>query len=110
MPPLNQHKISRRSYTIWAFSLSIVATVVGYYQIGAKIFPPMHLVLWFPSIAITGTLDSEPGVMLMFLQFPLLALLFVIGIRRWAPLAVFSAIAFAYGLMVFIAWTIAKGG
>ncbi|MGO9244454.1 MAG: hypothetical protein ACLP0A_17230 [Verrucomicrobiia bacterium] len=103
--------MSRRKYIICASILAIIATIVGWWQaLDYKIIPRIPLVLWFPSLVITNTVGYGTGIILSLTQFPLLALLFIIGIRRWPPLAVFSAIAFAYGLMIFIAWSIAKGG
>jgi hypothetical protein len=101
--------MSRRKYDIAAITVAIVATFIGWWEIGTKIFPPMHLIIWFPSLIITNTFGYESGIFLSIVQFPALALCFILGIRRWSAPCVITVIVLIYAAMVLIAYHMAKG-
>jgi hypothetical protein len=103
--------MSRRKHIAIALTVAFLATVVGLSQtLIWKVFPTVHLVFWFPLVVITNAIHDESGtmveVLLSLVQFPLLAICFIIGIRRWPVAAVASVIGCVYALMVLVAWII----
>ncbi|HTS18095.1 MAG TPA: hypothetical protein VMP11_11020 [Verrucomicrobiae bacterium] len=103
--------MSRRKYIIVAFTVAFLATIIGWSQtLIWKVFPTVLLVVWFPLVVFSDQVVGVPEVglevLLSLVQFPLLAICFVIGIRRWSPLSVAVAIMAIYALMVLAAWII----
>ena len=89
--------MSRRTITILAFVVAIILTVLGSHYCNHKIVPLVRLALWFPLPYLLHA-NEIPGVLLAWLQFPLLACLFVLAIRRWRARWVLAVFAAAYGL------------
>jgi len=91
--------------------LTVVATVAGLSQtLIHKTCPPIRMVLWFPLavIAKNVTHDDLAMVLAALLQFPLLALVFVIGLRGWPVARVLALITFIYTLLAGIAFAIVR--
>jgi hypothetical protein len=100
--------VSRRIYITIAFVLAIVATVVGWSQsLNYKITPPVPLALWFPLIVITHARDLA-GVAVSFIQFPLFAVAFAFGLRRWPPARIVIVLVLVYALLALIAFAIVR--
>jgi hypothetical protein len=86
--------------------LAIAATVAGWSQsLIYRVVPQVPLAIWFPTIPLTGAGGLEM-VGLSLIQFPLFAVAFAIGIRRWSMARVVVALVLIYGLMVSIALSI----
>jgi len=97
--------MSRRIYIIIAFVLSILATLVGWSQTFIhKTWPPAHTALWFPLVVFADSYGGVEMVVLSLIQFPVFAILFTLGIRRWRVAAVSSALGFIYALIAGIAF------
>src|SRR4051794_22016686 len=90
--------MSRARINIFALTLAIVATVVGwsqsliYYRV-----PPIPLALWFPFIVLAD-LNQGPMILVSLIQFPLFAMVFVTAIRWWPMVRVGVTLAFIYAL------------
>src|SRR5678809_1182505 len=101
--------MSRRVYVIvviFAFVLAIILTAVAWTQtLDHKLTPEVPLALWFPLIIITNALGFA-AYTLALIQFPLFAVLFAFGTRRWPAGRVFTVLAFTYGLLAGIAFSI----
>jgi hypothetical protein len=85
----------RRAITILAFVVAIVLTVVGSHYCNHKIIPLIRLALWFP-LPYLLNVNGGPGVLLAWVQFPLLAFAFSLAIRRWPVRWVLAAIVIGY--------------
>jgi hypothetical protein len=100
-------KMLRRKYVtiiFISFILAFLVTIAGELQtFGCKVWPLIHVVFWFPVVVILNVKDPATGLGISLFQFPLLALCFVIGIRRWPIFSVLATIGCAYVLMVLIA-------
>ncbi len=100
--------MSGRVYIPIAFALAIVATVIGWSQsLNYKITPVVPLALWFPLIILTGARELV-AVALSLIQFPLFAIAFTIGIRRWPVARVVAALMLTYALLAGIAFAIVR--
>ncbi len=100
--------MSRRIYITTAFVLAIVATVVGWSQsLIYKLTPPVPLALWFPLVVITRASEFG-GVAVSFIQFPLFAAAFAVGIRRWSIARVIGVLALTYALLAGVAFAIVR--
>jgi hypothetical protein len=100
--------VSRRIYIAIAFVLAIVATVVGWSQsLNYKLTPPVPLALWFPLVVIIRAGDLG-GIAVSFIQFPLFASAFAIGIRRWPVARVVAVLALTYALLAGVALAIVR--
>ena len=98
-------RMSRRIYIVIAFVLAILATLVGWSQTFAhKTWPPAHTALWFPLVVFANSYGGAEMIVLSFIQFPLFAILFVFGVRRWRVAVVSSVLGFIYALMAGIAF------
>lgn len=99
--------MSRRIYTILAFILAVLLTVIGWSQtLVYEECPVNKLALWFPSIEIFNPSDDIHTVFISLIQFPILATLFALGIRRWRVASVLLVLVLVYALLVRIALTI----
>lgn len=86
-----------------AFLLAIAATVMGFFEsILWKHVPLVPLALWFPVVVLT---ESRSTTMLAwaFVQYPLFATAFALGIRRWPIGRVLLVIVLVYALMAGLA-------
>ena len=100
--------VSRRLYIAIAFILAIVATIIGWSQsLNYKITPVVPLALWFPLIILTGARELA-AVALCLIQFPLFAIAFTVGIRRWPVARVIAALTLTYALLAGIAFAIVR--
>ena len=100
--------VPRPLYITLAFALAILATMVGWSQsLNYKITPTAPLAFWFPLIVITGAGDLA-AVALSLVQFPLFALVFAFGIRRWPVRRVLVVILVAYALLAGISFAIVR--
>lgn len=103
-----KNKISHRNYTVIAFGVAIAATLAGMSEtFGLKVWPTMHLVLWFPIVVICKISDFDVLIPIACVQFPLLAACFTIGIRRLSPLFMAVATTVFYALLVCVAFVTA---
>lgn len=101
--------MSRRSLTIIAFSIAVLLTVVGWQQVLIYKQPPIHkAALWFPSLVILRVPDEVLRVLLTLIQFPLFAVAFALGIRRWGVAPVVAAVLLCYALCVWGAFAILR--
>lgn len=100
--------MSHRIYIGIAFVLAIVATVVGWSQsLNYKDTPPVPLALFFPLVVISRV--EELGIVVVsFIQFPLFASAFAVGIRCWPVARVVAVLAFIYTLLAGVALAIVK--
>jgi len=101
-PPPNRISLFRRIVTTTAFTVAIILTIVGCQKCDYKIVPTIRLALWFPLPYLLGAY-SIPGILLSLIQFPLLAGVFALAIRRWRVrwvLATFVGIYALYAFMV----------
>lgn len=89
--------MSRRTTTILAFVVAVILTVLGTHYCNHKVVPLVRLALWFPLPHLLHA-SGIPGVLLAWLQFPLLACLFAFAIRRWPASWVLAAFVTAYGM------------
>lgn len=109
-----QHqKASRRKYVLIALTLAFLATIIGSSEtLIWKVFPPIRLVFWFPLLIFVdrfkGYPDAVTEVFLSLVQFPLLAMFFIAGIRWMRPSMAIITIGAAYTFMVLAAWIILK--
>jgi hypothetical protein len=95
-------------YVAIACFLAIAATVVGWSQsLNYKTTPLVPLALWFPLVVIAGV-KQFGAVALSLAQFPLFALAFALGIRRWPVSRVLAALVVFYVLLAGIAFIIVK--
>lgn len=91
--------MSRRTCIILAFALALLATVIGWSQsLVFKDTPVVPLALWFPLVILTGSRDLA-AVAVSLIQFPLLAIVFALAIRKWPKSKVLGALALEYALM-----------
>lgn len=99
-------QVSHRIYIAIAFVLAIVATVVGWSQsLNYKVTPPVPLALWFPLVVISPA--KELGIVVVsFIQFPLFASAFAVGIRSWPVVHVVVILALTYALLASVALAI----
>jgi hypothetical protein len=103
--------MSRRKHIVIAFIFASLATFVGSsFTWGMKVTPAINFVLWFPLFVITNEMTDILGtvteVLVCLIQFPIFAIFFTIGIRRWSIMSVTLTIGCVYALMVLIAWII----
>lgn len=89
--------MSRRTVTIIAFAVAVILTILGCNYCKYKILPLIRLALWFPLPYLLGA-NELLGVILAFLQFPLLACVFVLATRRWRVGWVFASFVVVYAL------------
>jgi hypothetical protein len=100
--------MSRRIYIAIAFVLAIVATVVGWSQsLIYKDTPPVPLALWFPLVVISRVKELA-CVAVSFIQFPLFASAFAVGIQRWPGARVVAVLALTYALLAGVALAIMR--
>jgi hypothetical protein len=98
--------VYRRIYTAIAFVLAIMATVVGWSQsLIYKNTPPVPLALWFPLVVMSPE-EVFVTLAVSFIQFPLFALAFAMGIRRWPVARVVIVLMLAYALLAGVALVI----
>ena len=98
--------MSHRVYIIIAFAVAIAATGIGWSQtLIYKITPVVPLALWFPLIILTGAREVE-AIAVSFVQFPLFASAFALGIRRWSVAHVLGVLVAVYGLLAGSAYII----
>ena len=98
--------MSRRIYIAIAFILAIVATVVGWSQsLSYKDTPPVPLALWFPLVVMSPD-EVFVTLAVSFVQFPLFAWAFAVGIRRWSVARVVAVLALTYTLLASVALVI----
>jgi len=101
-----RHKFSRRSCTVIAFALAITATIVGWSQsMLYKVIPEVPLCLWFP-LAVIAARTISGAVVLSLMQFPIFAVAFSIGIRRWSAPKVILMLMLFYALSVGFAFAL----
>ena len=101
-------QVSRRIYIAIAFILAIVETVVGWSQsLNYKDTPPVPLALWFPLVVISRA-EAFGMVTVSFIQFPLFAWSFAVGIRRWPIARVVAVLILSYALLAGVALTIVR--
>lgn len=105
-------KVSHLKYVVIALVLALLATIIGLSQTFTwKVFPTIRLVFWFPVAIFYDRLRGYPDlgeVLLSLVQFPILALCFIAGIRWWQPSKVIIVIGTIYALMVLTAWEVSK--
>ena len=90
--------MTRLRYIIVSFVFAIILTWLGWwFALGRKEPPQIPLALWFPVIPLLGV-SGINMILPSLIQFPMMALLFVTGIRRWSAKVVFAALAFGYAL------------
>ncbi|MCD6048698.1 MAG: hypothetical protein K0Q55_101 [Verrucomicrobia bacterium] len=95
-------------HTVIALILAIIATFVGWSQsLIYKDTPLIPLALWFPLVIITGAHELV-GAGMSLIQFPLFAIAFAFGIRRWPIHHVILVLVLAYALLAGIAVSIVK--
>jgi hypothetical protein len=95
--------VHRRIYVSCAFILGLLATALGWSQsLNYKITPLIPLALWFPLVVITGARDLA-GVAVAVIQFPLFALAFAFGIRRWSLPRVLAVQLLIYASLALLA-------
>jgi hypothetical protein len=104
-------KVSHRKYVIITLILTLLVTTIGLSQtLIWKVFPTIRLVFWFPVLIFTDRLMGYPNagieVLLSLMQFPILAICFIMGIRWWRPSKVLIVIGAADALMVLAAWIV----
>ena len=93
----------RRDYVNDAFTVAILATIGGVFDLlSFKITPPILVALWFPPVVLTGV-SGFALLALALVQFPLFATAFAIGIRRWSPGRVLTAIVITYAVLTGLA-------
>jgi hypothetical protein len=98
--------VAHRVYIIIAFVIALAATGIGWSQtLLYKITPVVPLALWFPLTILTGARELE-AVALSFVQFPLFATAFALGIRRWPVVHVLGGLVAVYGLLAGSAYAI----
>ena len=90
--------MSHRTLTILAFVCALVLTAGACWQVMLYKQPPHGaLALWLPFIVLLGAHGGlSPFVAL--LQFPLLALVFVLASRRFSPRVVLAVMLVLYAL------------
>lgn len=105
-------RVSHFKYVVIALAFALLATIIGLSQTFIwKVFPTIRLVFWFPVAIFYDRLKGYPDleeVLLSLVQFPILALCFIAGIRWWRPPKVIIVIGAIYALMVLAAWEIFK--
>jgi hypothetical protein len=96
--------MSRRTYIAVAIVLTAVATIAGWIHVLMyKVTPPVLYAFWFPLVVITQTRELV-GAAVTFIQFPLFAVAFAVGIRRWPVAHVVVILAVTYAVLVGIAY------
>jgi hypothetical protein len=100
--------VRRRIYIVAAFIFAGLATVVGWSQsLIYKDTPLSPLALWFPIVVLTRATDLA-AVALSLIQFPLFAVGFTFGIRRWPVSRVLAALMLTYALLAGFAFAIVR--
>ena len=95
--------MSRRTYITIAFVLAILATIVGWSQsMLYKVIPEVPLCLWFPLVVVAAR-DTISAVVLSVVQFPIFAVAFSLGLRRWSALRVILVLTVAYVVLAGVA-------
>ena len=95
-----------RIYIAAAFVLAVVATMIGWSQsLIYKDTPVRPLALWFPIVVLSSAHDIS-AVALSLVQFPLFAIGFAFGIRRWPTSRVLAVLALTYALLAGVALAI----
>ncbi len=101
--------MTHRSLTILAFVIALLLTVLGWREVMIyKYTPPTKLALWFPLIVLLRSQDFG-AVFVSLIQFPLFALAFRRGLRRWPPGKLLAGLVALYAACVvaalmFIRW------
>lgn len=94
---------ARLAFTIGGFVLALVLTGIGLKQSLVYMDVPLvPLALWFPVVAITKAREM-PAIGWALIQFPIFALLFALGIRRWRVGWVLVALVAGYAILVVVA-------
>jgi len=92
-----------------AFAVAILLTAVGWQQVMIHYvqMSTVKLALYFPFLVLVGTRDFG-AVLLSFIQWPLLAGAFALGLRRWKSGVVLGAVGAIYALAVVVALIILR--
>jgi hypothetical protein len=90
--------MSRHTITIISFVVAIILTALGsHYCWNHKVIPLVRLALWFPFPYLLRA-NEVPGLLLSVIQFPVLASVFSLAIRRWRARWVLAVFVLAYAL------------
>lgn len=101
--------MSKRGLVVSAFTVAIILTVVGWQQVMIYKTPPLtKAAVCFPSLFLVRFDDELFRVSLTLIQFPLLAGMFTLGIRRWRPSIVAPTVILVYALCVVAAFAIMR--
>ena len=90
--------MSRLAITITAFVCALLLMALAAWQLMIYLHPPAwRVALWSP---IAGLLHAREVsyIALWLVQFPLLAVAFVVASRRWSPVRVFFVLLVFYAL------------
>ena len=90
--------MSRLTLTITAFACALLLMALAAWQLMIYLHPPAwRVALWSP---IAGLLHAREVsyIALWLVQFPLLAVIFVVASRRWPPERVFFVLLAFYAL------------
>jgi hypothetical protein len=93
--------VSRRALTCLSFAVALLLTAVGWQQTLIYKTPPLQSVaIWFPFVVLNPSSDDWLMVLLSLMQFPLFAMAFVWGSRRWKVTPTLIIVLLSYGLCV----------
>lgn len=97
-----------RTHMIIALIIAILATVVGWSQsLIYKIVPSVPLAILFPLVVLTRAHELS-AVFVSLIQFPLLAMAYLFGIRRWSWRKVLPTLLLGYAILVALAYAVSK--
>ncbi len=104
LPPM-----SLRSQRLVAFAVAILLTALGWHQVMIHYvgMSTVKLALFFPFLVLAGARDFV-AIVLSFVQWPLLAGAFSLGLRRWKGSVVLGALGAVYALAVVAALVILR--
>jgi hypothetical protein len=93
-----------------AFGVAILLTALGWQQVMIHYvhMSPLKLAVFFPFLVLVGARDTL-AIFLSFVQWPLLAAGFSLGVRRWRGPVVLGGLGAAYLLAVGSALVILRG-
>ena len=90
--------MSRPALTVTAFACALLLMALAAWQLMIYLHPPAwRVALWSPTAGLLHA--REVGYIALWLvQFPLLAVIFVVASRRWLPLRVFLVLLAFYAV------------
>jgi len=101
--------MSRRKYVIIVFAVAILATAIGCWEtVLHKTTSPIEAAIWTPLIVITRDYGNPSMILLAAVQFPLLATIFAIAIRRLSAKWSFVIVGLIYVALACCALWIVK--